>query len=314
MKLLKPILREDRGWELELIKIRTERHKSLCVKNRDSYEYSSPDDFLVGVKDFTWSEKDGPMMVIEDQPGMRLFPDKDRLMICSTLKKFLYVFLEEFSVVATWWEKLGLILGIKRLSATLFESTQRGLAGHIIEDRFLTPPVKEIKRVLDIIIQGPWEGYYSEPITIILEADIAYRYRFQDIVVEIDKQRLVFDTKRYLRGIFGLIWYITIGNDRYLFKSVKELRRVIQLLIDRELNSNQKFKALKELCLVLQISPYYRKLIIDFFLKLDIEKVKLNYEDSYWLSKYKDYNLGGLDYEQRKKLRKEKYQNAISNE
>jgi len=100
----------------------------------------------------------------------------------------------------------------------------------------------------------------------ILEYDDAYRYPFQDIVSRLDK-------KAARKNI------------------VKELKRLIDIYLKKDhRGTDRKFKVFRKLLFLLHLNRRFKKMITDFFVGLDLEKVKLDDDDKYYAKMKKNYD------------------------
>lgn len=110
-------------------------------------------------------------------------------------------------------------------------------------------------------------------ISTIIDVDDAYRFRIQDVLTKTSKEKL-------------------------LKRPVREVRKLTQLLIKRELGAVKwKYKIL------LFIAPLFRGKIKIAVREMDIERMKPTNEDIYWMCLKEDnYKYLGKTIEERKKL------------
>lgn len=116
----------------------------------------------------------------------------------------------------------------------------------------------------------------------IYDTDWAYKFRVQDILGEL--------------------------CQRNISKPLAEIGRLFNLVRERELNDRVKWKwAMVErwLKISLFISPFLRREVLKFLAELDIEKIKMNVNDKYWVCHLFDYNYCGMTYEERMAWRRE---------
>ena len=129
---------------------------------------------------------------------------------------------------------------------------------------FNLPRVKEDFETLELRLA------LKDVLCMILEFDNAYRYRFQDIIVELDKKAL----KK---------------------KPIKELNRLLDLMSSRE--NDQKVKDTWSLFKLL-VKFYLRfdrkltKMLVDVLSNLNLEEVKHTPEDKHFSCQRKDYIFG----------------------
>ncbi len=150
-----------------------------------------------------------------------------------------------------------------------------GLQDLYADVNFYGQPVRELYRVLD--------GKLRDIICAVLEYDTAYRYRFQDIVGELNK-------------------------ENFKKSPFKEIERLADIARGRECQEHDDKQVLGLLKLIkfvpvfiwyLRINRKLLKKIQEVVEKLDINEVKLSVEDTYWTNQYKDYNFRGLTFKER---------------
>ena len=99
-----------------------------------------------------------------------------------------------------------------------------------------------------------------------LEYDDAYRYTFQDVLVNLDK-----DVAR--KDI------------------VKELKRILDLILERDDRGLfVKFSQIRKLLFLLNFDKKLKQAMTRFFLELDIDKIKMDEDDKYHANFKQDYN------------------------
>lgn len=144
------------------------------------------------------------------------------------------------------------------------------------EEHYSTP-VRELRRVLkDYFNNIP---YVLDAISVILEFDSAYRYRFQDIAMEINKVE-------------------------FNKKPLKEIKRLTDLWTEREVTKSGIYSLRKLFPLFrvyLMFSPKKVKLLKDIINNVNIDEIKFNEEDEHYIKYYGDYNFLGKSYESRNK-------------
>ena len=124
----------------------------------------------------------------------------------------------------------------------------------------------------------------------ILEYDISYRFRVQDIVGELSKENLKLNPS-------------------------KEINRLIKIALERDWSARDKVKVFARFARVmLWLFKDVRKFVIKFLTELDIEKVKLDEADRYWCMERWDYDFWGEPYVIRKnQMRKIDLEHKLSN-
>lgn len=137
----------------------------------------------------------------------------------------------------------------------------------------LSQPVKEVWRNITI------SQSVRDLICFVLEFDFAYRFRFQDIIAELQQWAI---KKRPLR----------------------ELNRLFNILIERENyadNMKPKWRFIKYAVLTyLLLHRRTLKELQTFLANIDIDEIAFSREDIYWTSQfYNDYNFRGKNLTQR---------------
>lgn len=194
----------------------------------------------------------------------RFYTPSEILNVIASYKRLLAL------LATTFWGVVFLIFMRKTLKKWLF----RHLELFIVRPKEIhySEPVKELRRVLDI------DPIWKDVITLIFQHDMAYCYRMQDILGELDKQAF--------------------------FKNpTKEAKRLANMLIEREIqgmNGMGKFRKIMPLfLLIFRFMP--KKKIKEFIKNIDLEHIKLSKEDIYWTNIVDNYNYRGLSYDQRLK-------------
>lgn len=143
---------------------------------------------------------------------------------------------------------------------------------------------QEVMRALHVV--NPFEETdWIRLIGIIPNEDMAYRNRAQDVFPLVNKDNLR-------------------KNPR------KELLRVLDISIERELTSQKnKMKMVRKLVSVGMLLKPIRKLITDFFLELNFERIKPDINDRYWTANRFEYNYEGKTYEERMRWKEEEDKN-----
>jgi len=156
----------------------------------------------------------------------------------------------------------------------------------LLKEEYWSQPVKEIRRVLKtakIVDETLKDG-----ISIIFQNDMAYCYRSQDILGELNKDNLQKNPLKEIRRLVDLYISREIGTT-HLKKGVERTRKYLWLL---------RFKGLKEIKAIL--------------MDLNIDEIKLSTEDIYWTNIVPGYNYRGIPYEQRLKEYKLEKNNSVA--
>jgi hypothetical protein len=148
----------------------------------------------------------------------------------------------------------------------------------LLKDEYYIQPVKELRRVL----KGKINQNLLDAITLIFEYDDAYRFRLQDVIVELDKSKL-----------------------DMLFTARKEIIRIFDILAERDTQGDggqtNKWQKMKKMVnIVLWLRPKLLSQIIEILKDLNIEEMRMSKEDIYFSNRYVVYKCRGLDWETRK--------------
>lgn len=162
----------------------------------------------------------------------------------------------------------------------------------ILEDNRYCSCVKETIRAIDLAF-GDYSDYNKNPVSRIkkrirdfiamsLEYDYAYRARYQDIIP-------LFDKNKFKR------------NPR------KELFRLLDILSEREEYSKggkniimqRKWKSLKFVAFIGFLIKDVKKIVVKFFNELNLDEIKFDEADWYYVCDRDDYLYGGLSHKQR---------------
>lgn len=149
-------------------------------------------------------------------------------------------------------------------------------------DRFKVKPIRyctairELHRCFSL-------GYYGEPeeekqtrmmvrdlTCMLLEFDNAYRFRFQDIIVNLDKQALKKNPSKEIKRLLNLM------SSREKTQEIKDTWRLVQFFLPVYIRLNKTLK----------------RNAISILSELDLEKVVLSVEDEAFSNKRKDYIFG----------------------
>lgn len=137
-------------------------------------------------------------------------------------------------------------------------------------------PIRELHRVFSMERYGEDEKtrilrlQLRDLICMILEFDNAYRYRMQDIIVELNQ--LVLRKK----PIPELVRLLTILQTREKEQDIIDTWTLLKLFVR----------------FYLRIDRQLKHLIIDVFSQLDLNEMKLSIEDKFYCKPRKDYNFG----------------------
>lgn len=117
----------------------------------------------------------------------------------------------------------------------------------------------------------------------LLEFDSAYRFPFQDVFGEVDKEAFRKSTPKAVAELLNKM------SDRWQVVGLKSKPKLI----------------LRMLLPLLYLSSTLRNFIRDVVMELDLEKIKMNEDDWYFCLEREQYNYKGMSFEERMKIRAE---------
>ncbi len=155
-----------------------------------------------------------------------------------------------------------------------------------IEERKLSRSSREILRVGRILAKTERQLKAVWCIVMFWELDFAYRYRGQDIFSLLNKDNLI--------------------NVR------KEVERLFEIGMSRETKGlESKWKVFKWALRIVLLVPSVKRTIKQFLSELNLEEIKPDINDLYYMSRYFDYNFCGLPYLVRKEWKKQEDETYI---
>lgn len=181
-----------------------------------------------------------------------------------------------------WWQKAGLIF-----VPWLFGDLVRAYIDSFYRmiDRFKLKPIRycDAMRELHRVFSMEWHGERPEDrelrlkvrdiVCMFLEMDNAYRFRFQDVIAELDKENLRKNTTEELIRLLQLM------QSRELTQEVKDTWTLVKTFLPWYLRFNRKL----------------RQTIAGILGNLDLEKIALSVDDKQFCAKRKDYKFGYME-------------------
>jgi len=218
-----------------------------------------------------------------EQP-FRGFPFNDTVQEMDELKKLAKIILQKFLPYiekASLFGKLRFLLAtdhIQVLAKYYLFAYHWHVKRYRLKFNMYCQPLREMWQVIDKSSDAIGEDELREAIRdgvcMFLEFDNAYRYRFQDILSELDKEKLKKD----------------VG---------KEVIRLFDLLIEREVHEPgktsmaDKWKMLRKIIYYfLKFNPKIKATIRNIFLRVNLSEIDFSIEDRYYCSFRKDYKFG----------------------
>lgn len=225
------------------------------------------------------------MHIKDGKEPIRMYPDLKTVWFIAYYKRFIPLMIYSLNGMGLV-KKIITLLAIKfnfNILPKWFEhifSTYEA----VLNDENYSQPVKEVRRVL----KGRLDQNLIDALALILEYDSAYRNRFQDIIVELNKDNLN--------------------------KPAKEIIRLLDILLKRDYGdnfegaNNSKWGNIKRLIkLVFIFSPKIKKQITAILKDINIDEVKFSKEDIYWINKDTAYLFRGMTFEERQAENKINY-------
>lgn len=199
--------------------------------------------------------------------------------------------IEPIKFLNKWYFYPGILImafNINNILKIFNDMTWRYVRPHTLKSEFMTSATREFEWLLYVFLKkiGVSEEnaeQFSITIASSIEFDNAYRLRFIDMWSEADKIRM-------------------IKNPR------KELIELTKVMLDRSVGDNsaqKKFYMIAKLFSMILIIPKYKKAFIESFKEIDLEKMRADKVDKYWMTLRKEgYNYMGLTDSERVEYRK----------
>jgi len=195
--------------------------------------------------------------------------------------------LKVFSLVLFLFLKLTARKFLTRVLGTYVAIAHNPIKKYLFSLRMYCASIGEIYRTLTVVIGR--RGKIIKTILLMirdigcmaLQNDTAYKFRVQDILPEVNVEALKENP-------------------------IKEIRRVINIFIEREKTKGMDVrwaKLGKMIIFWLRVSPKARRLLVEFFSEIDLEKVKLDEADWYFVLKREQYDFRGISLEERLKIK-----------
>lgn len=197
------------------------------------------------------------MYVKDEEYPLKGLPTPDSLFALNQIKKLIRCSLYlPYMYLAVFFQKRT----IEQFESIAFNI----MSPHIIKDEYLTPTARELKK---LIINIGYSEKFATLISHILEYDVAYRFRFQDLCSETTKEKLC-------------------------KHPLLEIRRLIAINKKRDYNivSSKLHLFANFVSLVVLFKPSIKKAIE----KSDFNNFQLDKADKHWCIKRTDYNFSHL--------------------
>lgn len=166
-----------------------------------------------------------------------------------------------------WWQKVIVVIGLTQFWKFFVEWLWFAMSDILLPPDLYSQPVRELYRVIK-------NNKLRDIICSVIEFDTAYRYKFQDIISELNKQN--FQKHPY-----------------------KEMKRLWDIVKEREGVDFWRAKGVR-FYYVYFLFPYMKQ-IKAIVRELNIDEVKPSVEDWYWMCSDQQlgYNFGGIPAEKR---------------
>lgn len=229
----------------------------------------------ITIQKVKFPETGGTYTVYEDKPyWMKGFCDHESMVKIDEIKRNILIGLKFFSNLSKFKKVLFLIFfkkDLEKIFKIWVKQTWVFSEGYFLEEDKWCDMVQEIRRV--------WPGNRSHElediVSLILEFDDAYRYRFQDA--------------------FG-----NFNQEDFKKKPIKELKKFFKYLEDNEqydksnyefrMDLKSKWRILGKIVGLIRFKPDILDDIIKSGSELDLTKVRMSEEDKYWCQGKFGYN------------------------
>lgn len=230
-------------------------HSDIENYGKKDTQFVGGDNLPKRIVDFKQLEKGCELWIEGGKYPMRTHASEIRVAVVAQAKRLIPL------LTSSTKRKLFFILNID----CIIDWLHYYLSDVYLESNLYSQPVREVYRVIK-------NKKVRDIICAILEYDLAYRFRFQDVIVNFDKDSDI----------------------------IKEIERMLDLLIQRdEKNMKEKWKKLRSLVWLLRFNRKLLKEIKYFIKEINLEEIKSSVEDIYWQADYQDYCFEGLSYNQR---------------
>lgn len=215
----------------------------------------------------------------------RGFPFNDTVQQIDEFKKLIKIITQKFFATfkkSSLWAKFKLFMSLdtmKSLGIGYLYAYHWQVRKHRLKPSMYCKSVRELHTILsnqsrDILYNDDLREAVRDCFCMFMEFDNAYRFRMQDILIEMDKTAL-------------------------LANPAKEIGRLLQLMADREVaepgktKMAEKWKMAKELiCLFLRFNQSIANDMAKILSRIDLKEIELTEEDRYYCEFRKDYNFG----------------------
>jgi len=245
---------------------KTKRLNPNVTPNQDGYGEIHGED-AVNVVDIRIVNDEVLMDVEGHDIPMKGIPDDGMLRITAIYKRFIPLFLRRIKESGF----LGRILIVLFLyfNWQIFSEWVKSVLDRencYLQEKYYYKSTQELRRVL--------KKYFDESLvnagTLIFQMDNAYRYRGQSLLLEIDQSKLTgyFETRKEILRVVDI--YLSRDKDEQVAKKMRDAKHILSIAL---------------------LIPKINKLFRTILTELDLDKIKFDEIDRYWVSLRKDgYN------------------------
>jgi hypothetical protein len=251
-----------------IVNTRKAKRKEIILKTKKQHPHSLEalrgDKDNVSVLDIGIDE-DGLYMILENEDiKVRGFPDAETTLLITEYKHLFYLIAETFKK-SGWIKRIIIALSLIYTKGIwkIWFGRIWSCGYYLLKDEYWQRPAKELRRVL--LKHFPQE--IADAMVMVIEYDNAYKFPFQDILPEFNKDNL--------KGYFA---------------TRKEVLRVCDIFYSRgEIGYKEKITALKSMLSMALFIPKVNKIVREILSDLDMDKIKMNKDDEFWAKKRIDY-------------------------
>lgn len=168
-----------------------------------------------------------------------------------------------------------------------------GLQDYVIPEQAYCPAAGEFYRAFTAVVKKHYGSDTANEeveilfklrdlISMIIHFDMAYRFRWQDIMPHFNKQALHENARREIMRVYGI--FMERGGERFMDKWGFVMRNLNFILWLTFLNRR------------------WKKLFLEFMDELDLDKIAPDEADWYYMLDREDYDYGGVSYKERMKI------------
>ena len=215
--------------------------------------------------------------------GFPFFEFVDKIDVIKKIQRATLSSLYHSLKTKKWWQLAPLIL-VPWLFGVLVRSFIYSF--YRMVDRFKVKPLRyctsmrELHRAFSIEYFGEQDKemrlMLRDLMCMFLEFDNAYRFRFQDVIVELNKENLRKSPTKEIKRLFNIM------SSREKTQEIKDTWKLVQYFLP----------------LYMRVNKSLRVKTINILNELNLEKMELSVEDKVFSEKRKDYSFGFMQCQQ----------------